>query len=228
MIVINNVTFCYEKQNVLEHIKIEFEENSIHGIVGLNGSGKTTFFNLLSGFIEPDEGTISFNGQSIKKQDIAYIDVESFFYPKLTAKEFLSVFPKSNSNFKEDELALLFNLPIDEFIENYSTGMKKKLLILSQLKQDKQVYIFDEPFNGLDVESNMSLQIIIDLLNKKNKTVFISSHIIEPLYTICHKIHHLKDKTFVKSYLPCDYKLIENEVFGHFTEQLKNKLSQSI
>ena len=228
MISIKDVTFSYNIKSVLENITIDFEENVVHGVVGLNGSGKTTFFNVLTGFLESDKGSITCNGMPIKKQDIAYIDAEFFFYPKITAREFLSVFPMSNTNFKEDELARLFNLPLEEFIESYSTGMKKKLLILSQLKQDKRIYIFDEPFNGLDIESNKALQIIIEILNKKEKTIFIASHIIEPLYTICHKIHHLKDKTILKTYLPTDYEDLDQEVFGQLTDQLKNSLNHSI
>lgn len=228
MITINDLTFSYEKEHVLHNLNMNFEKNCIHGIVGLNGSGKTTFFNILAGFFKADTGVILLNGKAIEKRSIAYIDTESFFYPKLTAREFLLVFPKTNLNYNENELADIFKLPLDEFIENYSTGMKKKLLIISQLKQDKQIYIFDEPFNGLDIESNKSLQVIIELLNKKQKTIFISSHIIEPLYSICHKIYHLKDKTFIKSYSPENYKQIDAEVFGHFTEHLKNTLSQSL
>ena len=208
MISIKDVTFSYNIKSVLENITIDFEENVVHGVVGLNGSGKTTFFNVLTGFLESDKGSITCNGMPIKKQDIAYIDAESFFYPKITAREFLSVFPMSNTNFKEDELARLF--------------------ILSQLKQDKRIYIFDEPFNGLDIESNKALQIIIEILNKKEKTIFIASHIIEPLYTICHKIHHLKDKTILKTYLPTDYEDLDQEVFGQLTDQLKNSLNHSI
>lgn len=228
MISIKDLTFSYSTKPVLENMTIDFEENVVHGIVGLNGSGKTTFFNVLTGFLEPDKGSITCNGKAIKKQDIAYIDAESFFYPKITAQEFLSVFPMSNANYKEDELALLFNLPLDEFIESYSTGMKKKLLILSQLKQDKRIYIFDEPFNGLDIESNKALQIIIEILNKKQKTIFIASHIIEPLYSICQKIHHLNHKTIFKTYLPKEYEILDQEVFGQLTDQLKNTLNHSI
>ena len=228
MIVINNLSFSYNEKLVLQNINISFEENLTHGIVGLNGSGKTTFFNILAGFLSEDKGTIELNGQKIKKNDIAYIDSESFFYPKLTGLEFLSVFPNTNLNYDEVELARIFDLPLDEFIDNYSTGMKKKLLIISQLKQDKKIFILDEPFNGLDMESNKTLQMIIELLNNKNKTIFIASHIIEPLYTICQKIHHLKNKHFVKSYSSSEFKQLDAEVFGDFNENLKSTLSKSL
>jgi len=228
MIQINDLSFSYNEKVVLNNVKISFEVNLIHGIVGLNGCGKTTFFNILSGFLSPEKGTIELNGQKIKKNDIAYIDTESFFYPKLTGIEFLSVFPKTNINYDEFELAKIFDLPLNEFIDSYSTGMKKKILIISQLKQDKKIFILDEPFNGLDIESNKTLQIIIELLNNKNKTIFIASHIIEPLYKICHKIHHLKNSTFIKSYTTDNFNAIETAVFVDFNEQLKSTLSNSI
>lgn len=228
MITIRDISFAYQEKNVLENLSIEFEDSQIHGIVGLNGSGKTTFFNLLVGYLSPDKGTILQQDKSLLKQSIAYIDTESFFYPKLTAKEFLSVFKQTNTAYNEQELANLFDLPLEGFVENYSTGMKKKLLILSQLKQDKQIYVFDEPFNGLDLESNKSLQIIIQLLSKKKKTIFIASHIIEPLFTICDKIHHLKNMHFEKTFLPQEYNQLEEAVFGHMTDKIKQTLEQSI
>lgn len=228
MITIRDISFAYQEKNVLENLSIEFEDSQIHGIVGLNGSGKTTFFNLLVGYLSPDKGTILQQDKPLLKQSIAYIDTESFFYPKLTANEFLSVFKQTNTAYNEQELANLFDLPLEGFVENYSTGMKKKLLILSQLKQDKQIYVFDEPFNGLDLESNKSLQIIIQLLSKKKKTIFIASHIIEPLFTICDKIHHLKNMHFEKTFLPQEYNQLEEAVFGHMTDKIKQTLEQSI
>lgn len=229
MIHINDITFSYpEHPTVLENISLTLEPASVHGIVGLNGCGKTTLFNVITGFYQANEGAVLLDHQPLKKSDIAYIDTESFFYPKLTAKEFLAVFPQTNKDFNEEKLVALLKLPLDEFIENYSTGMKKKLLILSQLKQDKTLYIFDEPFNGLDIETNKLLVLIIELLVKKQKTILISSHIIEPLYSICTTIHHLKNKQLAKSYSSYEFSQIEDDVFGTYTNDLKEQLKELV
>ena len=71
MIQINDLSFSYNEKVVLNNVKISFEVNLVHGIVGLNGCGKTTFFNILSGFISQEKGTIELNGQKIKKNDIS-------------------------------------------------------------------------------------------------------------------------------------------------------------
>lgn len=229
MIQINQISFSYpEHPSVLENISLTLNPSSVHGIVGLNGCGKTTLFNVITGFYQANEGNVLLDNEPLKKSDIAYIDTESFFYPKLTAKEFLSVFPQTNQDFNQDKLVALLKLPLDEFIENYSTGMKKKLLILSQIKQNKKLYIFDEPFNGLDIETNKLLVLIIQLLVQKQKTVLISSHIIEPLYSLCTQIHHLKNKQIAKSYSQSEFNQIENDVFGSYTNDLKEQLKELV
>ncbi len=216
--------FKYQNETTLKNIDIVFESGKTHGIIGLNGAGKTTFFNLLAGFLKNDSCIVLKNGQSLTRKQIAYLDTDLFFYPKLTAKEFLSVFPNTNLTYNEEKLAELFKLPLSGFMEEFSTGMKKKLLLLSQIKQDKEIYILDEPFNGLDLETNKILEVIITTLNERGKTVFISSHILDPLLHVCEKIHYIKHQTIYKSYDKEAFKLIEEELFGAFTRNLKAEL----
>ena len=224
MITLDKISFSYGKKQILKDISISFEEAEIHGIIGLNGAGKTTFFNLLCGYEKANEGKITYNNHPIIKNGIGFLETENYFYPKLTARDFLNVFTQTNTSFNQDKLVEIFNLPLDELIQNYSTGMKKKLMLLSYIKQDKQVYVLDEPFNGLDLEANKTLEIIIDLLKQKGKTIFISSHIIDPLLNVCDKIHYLSNQTFTKSYQKNEFHLLEEEVFG----KLKNKLKTEI
>jgi ABC-2 type transport system ATP-binding protein len=220
-------SFTYQSDIILKDIEFEFESGKTHGIVGLNGAGKTTFFKLLAGFLKNDNCIVLKNGQSLTRKQIAYLDTDLFFYPKLTAKEFLSVFPSTNLAYNEQKLAELFKLPLSGFMEEFSTGMKKKLLLLSQIKQDKDIYILDEPFNGLDLETNKILEVIITTLNERGKTVFISSHILEPLFQVCTQIHYIKEQTIFKSYRKEEFKVIEEDLFGALTRNLKNELISS-
>jgi ABC-2 type transport system ATP-binding protein len=228
MITLDKISFSYGTKQILKDISVSFEEAEVHGVIGLNGAGKTTFFNLLCGYEKVTEGKITYNNQSTIKDKIGFLETEIFFYPKLTARDFLNVFTQTNTSFNQDKLVEIFNLPLDELIQNYSTGMKKKLMLLSYIKQDKQVYVLDEPFNGLDLEANKTLEIIIDLLKQKGKTIFISSHIIDPLLNICDKIHYLSDKKFTKTYQKNEFNLLEEEVFGKLKSKLKTEIDLAL
>ncbi len=220
--------FKYKDTLILENIDLQFKTGLTYGIVGLNGAGKTTFFNLLAGFIKGENTSFLKDGAPLLRKDIAFIDTDLFFYPKLTAREFLSVFPNTNATYNEEKLAALFKLPLDGFMEEFSTGMKKKLLLQSQVKQDKAVYILDEPFNGLDLETNKILEVIITILNEREKTVFISSHILDPLLTVCQQIHYIKDQRIYRSYEKGEFNLIQEELFGKYTREVKDELLKII
>jgi ABC-2 type transport system ATP-binding protein len=228
MITVKIPEFKYSDRVILHQIEQEFAFGKTHGVVGLNGAGKTTFFQLLAGFLKAPNCTMLLDGKPLQRKDIAYIDTDLFFYPKLSAKEFLSVFPQSNPHYKEEQLADLFRLPLEELVEEFSTGMKKKLLFLSQIKQDKAVYILDEPFNGLDLETNKLMEVIIALLNSRGKTVFISSHILDPLLNICSGIYHIKEQTILKSYSKEQFGSIAEELFGNYTRSLQEELGKMI
>ena len=228
MIKIRIPEFSYSGNIILEKLDHAFESGKTHGIVGLNGAGKTTFFNLLSGYISSENVSVKMNEQTIQYADIAFIDTELFFYPKLIGGEFLSVFPVKSESYNEQKLSELFRLPLDHFVEEYSTGMKKKILLMSQIKQNKDVYILDEPFNGLDLETNKILETIIAVLNKRGKTVFISSHILDPLLHVCDTISHIQNKSIQKTYTRNEFHLIEKDLFGDYTSKLKTELGEMI
>jgi ABC-2 type transport system ATP-binding protein len=228
MIEIKNLSFGYGSHEVLKNINKKFDGGHIHGIVGLNGAGKTTFFNVVAGLQKGYSGTIEFDGHPVKKADTGYLETNNFFYSLITGNEFLRIFKKSNSNFNLDALQKYFHLPLDELIETYSTGMKKKLALLSILKEDRISYFFDEPFNGLDLETNKVLELIILALKDKGKTVFLSSHIMEPLLTVCDEIHILEDGIFNKSYPRNMFKDIENDLFGKFKATAKEVIVKAV
>ena len=121
-----------------------------------------------------------------------------------------------------------FKLPLNDLIETYSTGMKKKLALLGVLKQVKKIFFFDEPFNGLDMETIKIVEIIIKALKEKGKTVFISSHIIDNLLTVCDSIHYLDNGRFTKSFEKSDFHRIEDELFRKLKAEANAIIFKSI
>lgn len=212
MISINCLTVAYnDKAKVLDSLSVNLETNLIHGIVGLNGAGKTTFLNAIYGIVKYKPGTILYNERKIEKKYIAYLATESFFYSNITGREYLALF--ENTEFDDDKWNGIFLLPLDEMIDNYSTGMKKKLALMGILKQDKPILILDEPFNGLDIETCRNIRMILLRLKDKGKTILITSHIMETLTNLCDKIHYLENGTIRYSKEQHEFVSFEKEIF---------------
>jgi ABC-2 type transport system ATP-binding protein len=228
MIKIQNLSVNFSGKKVLDNITADFLPGRIYGIVGLNGAGKTTFFNTLSTNLKADSGQVDFNGAALSEKDIAYLETVNFFYSKITGNEYLKIFKQTNPDFNLRSLQEFFKLPLDDLIETYSTGMKKKLALLAVLKQNRKIFLLDEPFNGLDMETNKILEIIITTLKEKGKTVFLSSHIIDPLLTICNEIHFLEQGQFTKTFDKTNFHRIESELFGKLKTEAKAVISASI
>jgi ABC-2 type transport system ATP-binding protein len=228
MISIKNVSITFGEHVVLNNINMNFVEGHVHGIVGLNGAGKTTFFNALAKTLKPDEGFFEKDNTPLTIKDTAYLETVNFFYSRITGNEYLKIFKQTNADFNLQTFQQYFKLPLDELVENYSTGMKKKLALLAILKQDKPIFILDEPFNGLDLETNKILELIITTLKQKGKTVFISSHIIEPLLTTCNNIHLLENGNFIKSFEQAEFDKIDDALFGKLKEEATQIISDAL
>ena len=228
MISIKNLSVKFGNFRVLTNVNMDFQNKKVHGILGLNGAGKTTFFNVLAKTLRPDNGEIYLDAAPIVIKNTAYLETVNYFYPGITGKEYLKIFHLTNLDFNLDLLQQYFKLPLDQLIENYSTGMKKKLALLAVLKLDRPIFILDEPFNGLDLEINKILEIIIEILRQKGKTVFVSSHIIEPLITVSDEIHLLENQIFRKTFGKKEFNSIENEIFGKLKLEAKGIISKAV
>ena len=214
MFIIKNIRLRYDQKVVLNGLNKSFELNKIHGIIGLNGAGKTSFFNVLAQIIPAESGEIRVNNAVLSHKSISYLETQPFFYSRITGREYLAIFANKNAELNEEELIKLLKMPIDNFIETYSTGEQKKLALMGILKQNRPIIILDEPFNGLDLESAKVLEAIVLRLKEKGKTLFISSHILNPLYNLCDVIHHLSDGDFQRSYVPSEFDALDKNVFG--------------
>lgn len=190
MIDIQKLRVEYENKIVINDLSAQFKTGLVHGLVGLNGAGKTTFLNTLFGFKKPTSGSILFKNKPLKRIDIGYLETENFFYSNITGREFLDLFADDLSDIAAWNQLLL--LPLDDLVENYSTGMKKKLALLAILKLNREILILDEPFNGLDLETTELVKKIIHKLREHGKTIILTSHVFEFLMGVCDEIHLLE------------------------------------
>ncbi|MFZ0597211.1 MAG: ABC transporter ATP-binding protein [Flavobacterium sp.] len=209
MLKINIVKKTFGNKTILENIDFTILINGIYGVVGKNGEGKTTFFKCITNLTN-FSGDISYDNLPIKNNEIAFFPTEVPLYDELTAKEF-SNFYKELLNLKGNNKINLFNVPQDKLIKTFSTGMKKKAYMNAVFQKEYAIYIFDEPFNGLDLESNYILMNYIRQLSE-NSIVFISSHILEILYKDCESIFLVKN-TRIEEFEKFQYAMIEEELF---------------
>lgn len=222
MIKIINLSKSYTNNLVLNNLNLSFNPGLVYGIVGNNGAGKTTLFRCIAGF-ENFSGEIE-SSFDILKNVLGFLPTDPYFFPKITGKEYLQLLCNSrNIRIDNFENTNIFELPLNHYAETYSTGMKKKLALTGLLLQKNQILILDEPFNGVDLHSNMIITELIHALKNKGKTLIISSHIFSTLTQTCDYMHVLNDGNISDPVIKSDFDALENEMKGSsFTNKINN------
>lgn len=212
MVSIKNLHKAYRTKKVLHGVELELVKGKVCGIVGENGAGKTTLFKCIAGLID-FEGTITSDWKPLKNH-LGFLPTQPQFLSRITGWEYLKLVSIARGIHKDKfEERNIFDLPLQQYATSYSTGMQKKLALLGILLQKNEVFILDEPFNGVDIQSNMLIVDIIQQLKTLNKVVVISSHIFSTLSDTCDEIHLLRDGNFVKS--------VQKEGFQELDQEMK-------
>ncbi len=224
MIQIQNLSKAFGANEVLKNISLTLRSGNVYGIVGENGSGKTTLFRCIAG-LEKYQGTIKSDFEKLKNH-LGFLQTDPYFFPKITGREYLQLLSIArNSKTTDFDSRNIFELPLNQYAITYSTGMKKKLALTAVLMQENDIFILDEPFNGVDIHSNIIITGIIHKLKALGKIIVISSHIFSTLNDTCDEIHLLKDGVFTKKVLKEEFPQLEQEmkdfVIGNKIEKLK-------
>ncbi len=213
MLTITDLRCTYGDKTVLEIPRYEMAAG-VHGVVGLNGAGKTTLLNALYGFGRNAVARVQWNGADMFHGNTAFQEAESFFHPGITGAEYLELFmPTSGAN-DAQVLNALLEVPLDTLISTYSTGMKRKLVLLGVLRLDREVVLLDEPVNGLDLASVRVMEAIVRQLAEHGRTVLITSHVLGPLVATCDRIHLLEAGAFTRSFERGDTDGLEEALFA--------------
>ena len=211
MIKIKELSKLFGNKEVLKNLSMEFSKGNVYGIVGENGAGKTTLFRCIAG-LESYSGEIISDVMPLKNH-LGLLLTEPFFFTMMTGREYIRLLCNARGKTNVDiDSKNIFDLPLDQYASTYSTGMKKKLAITAILLQENEYFILDEPFNGVDIQSNIILTEIILKLKELHKIVIISSHIFSTLSDTCDEIHLLRKGEQIKSVNKTGFKDLEQEM----------------
>ena len=207
MILINNIYKSFrggvgERRNhVLTGLTFRIHEGKVTGVLGPNGSGKTTTIRMILGFLQIDQGEIQFGDQlggclQSAKNKIGFMPEDSSFGQQLTGREFLTYMGTlariSSAQIRMQIEHWASRLSITDAlgrqIKGYSKGMKQRLAMVNALLHDPQLLILDEPLASLDPIGRVEMREIMQELKHQGKTIFFSSHIISDVERVCERV----------------------------------------
>ena len=215
IISIENVSFGYNKDNILNDIILSVDEGDFVGIVGCNGSGKSTLLKLLIGQLTPSKGKVKFFNEEISKSNsldkIGYVSqismstganfpatVEEIVMANLYSKIGFMKFPKKEHKEKVKEVLNIVNMKdySKRMIGNLSGGQQQRVMIAKALVSEPKVLILDEPTTGIDAASEEQLYNLLEKLNKDSKiTIIIVSHDFEKMSKYTNKLFKVENNS---------------------------------
>lgn len=176
----------------VDGLSLEVQKGQVYGILGPNGSGKTTTLGILLGVTNKTKGEFYWFGENPTNETrrrIGAILETPVFYPYMTGRqnlELTGMIKKANPERIEEVLQLveLAGRQDDKF-NTYSLGMKQRLAIASALIADPEVLILDEPTNGLDPQGIAEIRVIIKKIASQGKTIILASHLLDEVQKVC-------------------------------------------
>ena len=194
MIQLDNVQFGYAKNQLLFNgVTWHLEQGHFYGLLGRNGAGKTTLLKIMTGLLFPQNGEATLEGQPSCKRTAeqlqnVYFLQEEIYVPHLKIKEFEDAYAPFYPNFSLEQFTeYLREFEMDNmfgFIDKFSHGQKKKVMIAFALATNVPLLIMDEPTNGLDIPSKSIFRKIMAAYADEQKTVLISTHQVRDLHSL--------------------------------------------
>src|SRR5437867_7219216 len=202
MIEVRNLSKKYGTVTAVGDISLTVSPGEIYGFLGPNGAGKTTTIRILAGLSLPTSGTVRVAGMDIgsdgvrTKAILGYVPDRPYLYEKLTGRELLEFVVNlygrewRDCRARAEELLRYFDIEAwtNARIENYSHGMKQKLVIVAALVHDPQVLVIDEPMVGLDALAQKQVKLLLRRLAAEQKTIFLTTHTMSVAEAVCDRI----------------------------------------
>ena len=203
MLECNNVVKKYMTKTAVENISLQVETGKVYALLGPNGSGKTTLMKMIAGLIKPTNGTIMFKGEPIgveSKKRIAYMSTEPFFYNYMSVKDVGKYYEDFFEDFHKERYEILIDrmeLNMKDKAKSLSSGLAAKLKIAATLARKAELYMLDEPLNGIDIIAREKIITTILEEARDDSSLLISSHLVDELEKIIDYAVFIKNGSVV-------------------------------
>ncbi len=199
---VGNLSHHYKTHLAVDKVSFDIAPQSIHGFVGPNGAGKTTTLKILATLVRPQSGAVQIFGLNVAqdfksvRRRIGYMQDHFAMYRKMTVFEYLDFFgaaygmSAAERNKTIDDILALTDMAgrRHSLISDLSRGMQQRVSLARALVHDPDLLLLDEPASGLDPRARIELMEILRELRNLGKTIFISSHILTELATLCDHV----------------------------------------
>jgi len=235
MIELRNLVKKFGSFTAVDDVSLRIEPGTFFGFLGPNGAGKTTTIKMMTGLYQPTSGSCLIAGHDIQKdpdrakRNFGYVPDQPYLYEKLSGREFLHFvgglfhMPGDLVRQRIDELIDVYEIGhfIDKRAEEYSQGMRQRIVLSAALLHQPKVLIIDEPLVGLDPRS---ARLVKDTLKRKTRegvTVFMSTHLLEIVEELCDRIAIIKDGRIIHEEVQNEARAFNGQLEAMFLELTK-------
>lgn len=193
----------YMNKTAVDGITLDLEEGKIYALLGPNGSGKTTLMKIIAGLVKPTYGIVLYKGNTIgveSKKKVAYMSTEPFFYNYMTVEDVGKYYKDFFEDFdsrRYEELIGRMELGMKDKAKNLSSGLAAKLKIAATLARKAELYMLDEPLNGIDIIARERILTTILEVAREDATILLSSHLVDELEKIIDSAVFIKNGSVV-------------------------------
>ena len=196
MIVVDNLSFAYSSEMVLDSISTTFGQGRVYGLLGANGVGKSTLFKLLCGLLTANEGSIDVDGYSPADRKPGFLSKvfyvpEDFEGPAVSIKNYARGISAFYPRYDENQLHSLlkdFDIDINRKFTTLSLGQRKRAILCIALAMNTEYLLLDEPTNGLDIPSKLEFRKMLVRTMDDNRTIIISTHQVKDVENLLDHI----------------------------------------
>ena len=198
------LTKTFGQKKALDQVTLLLERGHIYAMLGPNGSGKTTWMKLAAGLSKPTSGEVLFEGRPVSiesRKHIAYMSTEPYFYAWMSVGDVGRYYGDFFADFSmADYRSLLARMELEEElkVKNLSSGMTAKLKIAVTLARDAEVYMLDEPFNGIDLLARDEIRQSVIERATKEKLLLLSSHLVEEMETVADRAVYIREGKLIE------------------------------